>query len=105
MIKRLVDLKWATIIFIMGLPMISNAQNGGIESAAQKFSSVATTVKGSVQTGLLAIAFICGAIGLVTALSKTNVEGEQASKNFIKWFVAAGFFGLCWGMMSLIFSA
>jgi len=100
--KRFVDFKRAAIALAASFPMLALGQ--GIENAASKFSSTATVVKNNVQTGLLAIAFICAGIGLVGALSKTNVEGEQASKNFIKWFVAAGFFGICWTLMATLFS-
>jgi len=100
--KRFIGFKWAAVAVTAFFPMWTFGQ--GIESAASKFSATATAVKNNVQTGLLAIAFICAGIGLVSALSKTNVEGEQASKNFVKWFVAAGFFGICWTLMATIFS-
>lgn len=100
--RTISNLKWGVIALVMALPLFSSAN--GIEQAAQRFSTTASTVKSNVQIGLLAIAFICAAIGLVGALSKTNVEGEQASKNFIKWFVAAGLFGLSWTLMATIFS-
>jgi len=100
--KQFIGFKWPAVALAASLPLLSLGQ--GIESAASKFSSTATVVKNNVQTGLLAIAFICAGIGLVGALSKTNVEGEQASKNFIKWFVAAGFFGICWTLLATIFS-
>jgi len=87
----------------MSVPVTLFGQSG-ITNAASQFSSTATTVKASVKTGCLAIAVICGAIGLVGALSKSTVEGEQASKTFIKWFVAAGFFALAWGVMETLFA-
>lgn len=99
--RKISNLKWGVVAFAMSLPLFSNAS--GIESAAQQFSSTANTVKSYFQTGLLAVAIICASIGLVGALGKTNVEGEQASKNFIKWFIGAALFGIGWGLMATIF--
>nr|WP_315419550.1 hypothetical protein [uncultured Pedobacter sp.] len=76
----------------------------GIEKAAQDFTTSAGNVKNYLEKGFMTLAFLAAAVGLITALNKANVEGENASKHYIKWFVAAGIFALAWAAMKTIFA-
>ncbi|MEC3881828.1 hypothetical protein [Parapedobacter sp. 10938] len=67
----------------------------------QEVSSVTSTAK-SICGG---IALVAGVIGLVMAAGKSNVEGEQASKQYIKWLVGAGFFAVCFACLELFFDS
>lgn len=80
-----------------------NAQTG-IEKAAQDFTTSTNNVKNYLEKGFMGLAFLAAAVGLITALNKANVEGENASKHYIKWFVAAGIFALAWAAMKTIFA-
>lgn len=93
----------AICIAAISMCMTDTVSAQRISTAAQSFQTEAVGVKEAVKTGLMAIAFICAAIGAVGALSKSNVDGEQASKSFVKWFVAAGLFGIAWAAMATIF--
>ncbi|MGB4776494.1 MAG: hypothetical protein WBP45_15055 [Daejeonella sp.] len=104
--KKSVTTHLKTGFFTIALSAISlyASAQAGISEAGQKFASTADGLKSNVQKGLLALAFICAAIGLVSVLSKSNVENENAAKHYIKWFTGAGLFALAWALMTTIFS-
>jgi len=87
-------------LFVYGGDAFGQLRNAA-DRINQEVSGVTTTAK-SICGG---IALIAGVIGLVMAAGKSNVEGEQASKQYIKWLVGAALFAVCYACLELFFDS
>ena len=79
--------------------------NADLTKASQDFSSTSTTVQQNAMTGLMALALLAAAAGLISVFQKSNSESENAGKHYMKFFTAMGLFILAWGVMKVVFKA
>jgi len=103
-------MKRATPNFVLGLlaPLAlvlvhSPASAQDLASATNSISATLTTVMATVKTICLVLAGGTAAWGLVQALGKASSESRDGHNHFVRWFVAAGGFGLAWVALGVIF--
>jgi|GEM_PF-6022708 len=79
----------------------STAQD--LSSATSQISSTLISVMATVKTICLVLAGGTAAWGLVQALGRASSESRDGHNHFVRWFVAAGGFGLAWVALGVIF--
>jgi len=75
----------------------------GLTDAAAGINNSLVSVMSIVKSICLVLAGGTAAWGLVQVLGKATSEDRQSHSHFVRWFVAAGAFGLAWTALGLIF--
>lgn len=76
----------------------------GLQQAAKAADSEISGVVPIIKKICLACAIIFAAVGLVKALSKSNVEEENSGKHYAKWFGGCAIFAIGWLSIQFFFN-